>query len=61
MSAENVDLVRRALAAFNENDFEAQYAVLSQEIKVYPRPEEPGVRECYEGWDGMLELEALGA
>jgi ketosteroid isomerase-like protein len=36
-------------------DFEGWYAVASEEIKVYPRPEEPGVKACYEGWDELLD------
>jgi ketosteroid isomerase-like protein len=58
MSAENVDIVRRAMSAFTENDFEAWFALASEEIEVYPRAEEPGVRERYVGWDEMLEYVA---
>jgi uncharacterized protein YndB with AHSA1/START domain/ketosteroid isomerase-like protein len=55
MSQENVEMVRKSLQAFLENDFEAWFAVTDPGCKVYPRPEEPGVKECYEGWDEILE------
>lgn len=55
MSEQNVEIVRRSLRAFLENDFEAWFAATDPGCKLYPRPEEPGVRECYEGWDEILE------
>ena len=55
MSQENVELVRKGTQAFLDNDFEAWFAVASPRYKLYPRPEEPGVKECYEGWDEALE------
>src|SRR5512132_830888 len=55
MSYENVEIVRRAFDAFRENDFEGWYAVADPEIAVYPRPEEPGVKDRYQGWDEMLD------
>ena len=48
-------MVRRGLEAFSQSDFEGFYALTSTEIKLYPRPEEPGVLPVYEGWDGLLE------
>ena len=55
MSQENVEIVRRGTEAFNQNDFEGWFAIASTEIKLYPRPEEPGVLAVYEGWDGVME------
>jgi ketosteroid isomerase-like protein len=55
MSQENVEIVRRGMEAFNQNDFEGWFAIASTEIKLYPRPEEPGVLTVYEGWDGVME------
>lgn len=54
MSQQNVEIVRKALQAFLENDFETWFAVTDPGCRLYPRPEEPGVKECYEGWDEML-------
>jgi ketosteroid isomerase-like protein len=55
MSQENVEIVRRSVQAFLENDFEAWFEATDPGCKLYPRPEEPGVKECYEGWDEMLD------
>jgi ketosteroid isomerase-like protein len=54
MSQENVGLVRKAAKAFFENDFEEWFAFMDPGCKLYPRLEEPGVKECYEGWDEIL-------
>jgi ketosteroid isomerase-like protein len=54
MSQENVEIVRKGLEAFFENDFEGWFALADPNCKVYPRPEEPGVKECYEGWDELV-------
>ena len=54
MSEQNVELVRRAADAFVALDFEGWKAATSDEIRLYPRAEEPGVKECYEGMDGVL-------
>lgn len=55
MSQENVEIVRRAVRAFLENDFETWFGLASPGFELYPRPEEPGVKERYEGWDEVLE------
>jgi len=55
MSEENVEVVRRGFEAFSPNDFEGWYAVTSTKVKLYPRREEPGVKDSYEGWDGVLD------
>jgi ketosteroid isomerase-like protein len=58
MSQENVEIVRRAFEAVGRSDLEGWFATASPELKVYPRREEPGVKDCYEGVDGMLEYVA---
>jgi uncharacterized protein len=55
MSQENVEIVRRGFQAFAENDFEGWFAAATPDLKVYPRPEEPGVKSCYEGWDELMD------
>ena len=42
------------MQAFLDNDFEAWFATADPGLKLYPRPEEPGVKECYEGWDELF-------
>ena len=54
MSRENVELVRKAFDLFLANDFEEWFKVQGPDYKLYPRPEEPGVKECYEGWDEIF-------
>jgi ketosteroid isomerase-like protein len=55
MSRENVEIMRRLFDAFNSGDGEAWLAATSENIKLYPRREEPGVKACYEGIEGMFE------
>ncbi len=55
MSQKDVEIVRKSVQAFLENDFEGWFAATDPDCKLYPRPEEPGVRECYEGWDEIFE------
>ena len=55
MSEENVAVVRRVFATWAESDFEAFFSMAQPDIKVYPRPEEPGVKPCYEGWEELME------
>jgi len=55
MSEETIAIVRRLFKAVDETDFEAWPAIWSPEVKIYPRPEEPGVKPCYEGWEEMLD------
>jgi ketosteroid isomerase-like protein len=55
MSEENVDIVRRGFDAYSRGDGEAWLAGFSDKVKLYPRPEEPGVRDCYEGIAGLQE------
>jgi len=51
----DVEIVRRAFEAFSRSDFESALAVMSSEIRIYPQPDEPGVEECYEGWDELFD------
>jgi ketosteroid isomerase-like protein len=55
MSQQNVEIVRKGVQAFLENDLEGWFATTDPGCKLYPRPEEPGAKECYEGWDEILE------
>jgi ketosteroid isomerase-like protein len=55
MSEETVAVVRQGFKAFSENDFEGWFAISSTEIKLYPPADEPGVKQCYEGWEELLE------
>src|SRR4051812_38341524 len=55
MSEENVAVVRRVFDTFPASDFEGFFGMASPDIRVYPRPEEPGVRACYEGWEELME------
>jgi ketosteroid isomerase-like protein len=55
MSDHNVALVRRGLEAAQRGEFEAFLELVDPAIRLYPRTEEPGVRSCYEGHDGMVE------
>ena len=55
MSEENVEIVRRGFDAVARGDLERWFGDVSAEITVYPRAEEPGVKNCYEGHEGILE------
>jgi ketosteroid isomerase-like protein len=55
MSQKNVEIVRKGMGAFLENDFEGFFALADPGIKLYPRPEEPGVKERYEGVEQILD------
>jgi ketosteroid isomerase-like protein len=54
MSQQNLAVVREAIDAFTALDFERWKANASETIKLYPRAEEPGVKESYEGMDGVI-------
>lgn len=54
MSQEDVEIVRKGMKAFLENDFEGWFATIDPRCRLYPRAEEPGVKDCYEGWDEIL-------
>jgi len=55
MPEENIELVKRLLLAYRQSDFPATLALLDEKVRVYPRSEEPGVSEVYEGHDGLFE------
>ena len=55
MSAENVDSVRRFVAAFNERDFESMAPELSEDAELYPlRAQLEG--KSYRGIEGVREM-----
>jgi hypothetical protein len=58
MSQENVEIVRKSVHAFLENDFEAWFALTDPACRVSPRLEEPVEWRMF----GPVEeaLEALG-
>jgi ketosteroid isomerase-like protein len=55
MPGENSEVVRRALLASQNSDLQALLSLIAEESRVYPRPEEPGVKESYEGHHGLFE------
>jgi ketosteroid isomerase-like protein len=55
MASENAEVVRRTLLAFNRGDLQTALELVDPAIRVYPRPEEPGVKEVYAGHEGMFE------
>jgi ketosteroid isomerase-like protein len=54
VSAENVAVVREIYEAFATSDLERWRELTADDLALYPRPEEPGVKERYDGWDEML-------
>jgi ketosteroid isomerase-like protein len=54
MPSENTDLVRRTLAAYARSDLETALTILDPKVRVYPRSEEPGAKEVYEGHEGLF-------
>jgi ketosteroid isomerase-like protein len=55
MAADDVAVIRQAFDAFAAGDLDAWHALTGDDFALYPRREEPGVKERYDGWDGMLE------
>jgi ketosteroid isomerase-like protein len=55
MAEENIELTKRLLLAYRRADFPTALALLDPAVRVYPRPEEPGVNQEYVGHDGLLE------
>src|SRR4029079_16555565 len=49
----NVDIVRKATEAFIALDLERWASFIDAGCTVYPRAEEPGVEESYEGMGGV--------
>ncbi len=55
MPESNVELVKRLLLAFQQSDFPTALGLLDPGVRVYPRSEEPGAKEVYDGHDGLFE------
>ena len=55
MSRADLEILRRAFAESAEGDVSALFRVASEDVRVYPRPDEPGAADCYEGLDGLME------
>jgi ketosteroid isomerase-like protein len=55
MAAEDVEVIRQIFKAFTDGDIETWRALTDDDVALYPRAEEPGVRERYDGWDGAVE------
>ena len=55
MTPSQVELVRGGFEAFIAGDLEAWLALTSPDVVVYPRAEEPGVKDRYDGPEEMLE------
>jgi ketosteroid isomerase-like protein len=53
VSQENVEIIRRASEALARLDLEEWMAGFDDEVKLYPRREEPGVEPFYEGKEGI--------
>ena len=53
VSQENVDIIRNASEALSAGDLERWGAFFDEDVKLYPRPEEPGVEPIYEGMEGI--------
>ena len=55
VAEENVELVRRLMLAYQQADLQTVLAMVDSACRVYPRSEEPGVKEVYTGHDGLFE------
>ena len=55
MSEADVAILQSCWGAYRQGDVGLFLSLLGPDIKVYPRLEEPGVRECYEGHQEMFE------
>jgi hypothetical protein len=53
MSQENVELVRRAVDAFNRRDLDAFVALTDDDVEVIPRSAALEGRDHYHGHDGV--------
>jgi ketosteroid isomerase-like protein len=53
MSQENVEIIRSGSEALLRGDVEVWAAAFEHDVKLYPRPEEPGVDPYYEGMAGI--------
>jgi len=55
MSENDVRILKDVFDAMARGEVTALVQRTDEEIRVYPRPEEPGVRDVYEGWEGLEE------
>jgi ketosteroid isomerase-like protein len=55
MSQANVEVIRAVADTAREGDVGAWLRAMDPDVRLYPRPEEPGVRPVYEGWEGVME------
>jgi hypothetical protein len=57
MSQENVEIVRRAMAAYMGDDEAAVRKLVGPDVVISTRPDQPDVRE-HHGYEGMLRASA---
>ena len=55
VASENEQLVRRLILASETSDLQTVLGLVDEKARMYPRSEEPGVKEVYEGHEGMFE------
>ena len=55
MAGEQLKLVKRLALAFERGDLQTALESTDPHVRVYPRSEEPGVKQVYEGHDGVFE------
>ena len=55
MSVADVQVVRAAFDEVAEGDVMAILRAMAPDVRVHPRPEEPGVGDVYEGWQGAMD------
>jgi ketosteroid isomerase-like protein len=55
MAAADVEILERAFAEVAEGNAAALAVIMDEGVRVYPRPEEPGVRAVYEGLEELEE------
>ena len=55
MSQESMEILKAVFDALAQGEAAALVQQTDPEIRIYPRPAEPGVREVYEGWEGLEE------
>jgi ketosteroid isomerase-like protein len=59
MSEENLEIVRNAFAAFNQEDFEGVLRLCDEDIVITQPPELPGISSEQHGHRGVLEAFAI--
>ena len=55
MAGEELELVKRLMLAIRRSDLQSVLGLIDPHVLVYPRSEEPGVRDVYEGHEGAFE------